>query len=49
MCTVLLPPCVNTTAVDKYIVSYIIIWETTELAVATVVEVLYGKSDVEIV
>jgi len=36
MCTVLLPPCV-TIAVDKYIVSYIIIRETTELTVSTVV------------
>ena len=37
MCTVLLPPYANTIAIDKYIVSYIIIRETTELTVSTVV------------
>ena len=30
--------CVNTIAVDKYIVSFIIIWETTELTVSTLVK-----------
>ena len=37
MHTVLLP-CVNTTAVDQYIVSYTITRETTELTVPTVVK-----------
>jgi len=40
MCTVLLPPGVNTIAVDKYIYIYIyvIIRETIELTVSTVVK-----------
>jgi len=35
MCTVLLPLDVNSIAVDKYITSYIILLETTELTVST--------------
>jgi hypothetical protein len=38
MCTVLLPPGVNTIAVDQYTVSYIITPETAELTVSTAVK-----------
>jgi hypothetical protein len=43
MCTVLLPPCVNTIAVDQYTVSYIITLETAELTVSTAVKCYMEK------